>query len=262
MAKLIFIEGISGVGKSTMVQTLQKELTGLGYKVRSYLEGDYTNPIDFYGTAYFTTHEYEKLCSKYYYNRKNINMHTIKADDIRLIRYANCKKYIFEEPLLSVLIENEFCYHPKKILPMDKFVSIYKEIWNNYQNSLTDEFDFIIFDGSLLHHPLNDIINNYNITAEQAVPFITALTDTLKTTQKYIFYLKTDNIKNQLQIAYKERNRNNPTEEQIDFWERRFKDDMVVFNSFNIEYEILNITNNGWNKAKEEILSHIQHFLI
>ena len=59
MTKLIFIEGVSGVGKSTMVQTLQKELTGLGYKVKSYLEGDYTNPIDFYYTAYFTAHEYE-----------------------------------------------------------------------------------------------------------------------------------------------------------------------------------------------------------
>lgn len=142
LTKLIFIEGVSGVGKATMVQTLQKELTDLGYKVKSYLEGDYTNPIDFYHTAYFTVHEYEKLGYKYSYNREIINMNTIKVDDIRLIRYAKGKEFIFEEPLLSTLIENEFCYHPKRIIAMDNYISVYEKIWNNYQKSLNGEFDY------------------------------------------------------------------------------------------------------------------------
>lgn len=259
LTKLIFIEGVSGVGKSTMVQTLQKELTDLGYKVKSYLEGDYTNPIDFYHTAYFTAHEYEKLGYKYSYNREIINMNTIKVDDIRLIRYAKGKEFIFEEPLLSTLIENEFCYHPKRIIAMDNFISVYEKIWNNYQKSLNGEFDFIVFDGSLLHHPLNDIINNYHITGEQAVPFITALLNAIGLTEKYIFYLKTDNISIQLQIAYKERNRLKPTCKQIEFWERRFKDDMVVLNSINENFQILNISNNCWDKAKKEILFNVHY---
>ncbi len=259
MTKLIFIEGVSGVGKSTMVQTLQKELTDLGYKVKSYLEGDYTNPIDFYHTAYFTAHEYEKLCYKYSYNREIININTIKVDDIRLIRYANGKEFIFEEPLLSTLIENEFCYHPKRIIAMDKFISVYEKIWNNYQKSLNGEFDFIVFDGSLLHHPLNDIINNYHITGEQAVPFITAILNAIGLTEKYIFYLKTDNISIQLQIAYKERNRLKPTCKQIEFWERRFKYDMVVLNSINENFRILNVSNNCWDKAKKEILFNVHY---
>ena len=259
LTKLIFIEGVSGVGKSTMVQTLQKELTDLGYKVKSYLEGDYTNPIDFYRTAYFTTLDYEKLCCKYSCYIEIINENTIKADGIRLIRYANGKDYIFEEPLLSTLIEYEFCYHPKRKIAIDKFISIYEKIWNNYQKSLNGEFDFIVFDGSLLHHPLNDIINNYHITGEQAVPFITALLNAIGLTEKYIFYLKTDNISIQLQIAYKDRQHPKPTGKQIEFWERRFKDDMVVLNSINENFRILNISNNCWDKAKKEILFNVHY---
>lgn len=240
-----------------MVQTLQKELTTLGYKVKSYLEGDYTNPIDFYCTAYFTTHEYEELCSKYSHNKEIINMNTIKADDIRLIRYANGKNFIFEQPLLSALIENEFCFHPKKIIALDKFIFIYEKIWNNFQKSLNGTLDFIIFDGSLLHHPLNDIINNYHITGEQAVPFITALLNAIVSIEKYIFYLKTDNISLQLQTAYKDRNRPKPTDKQIQFWERRFKDDMIILNFIKEKCQILDISNNCWEKAKEEILFKI-----
>ncbi len=257
MTKLIFIEGVSGVGKSTIVQTLQKKLTALGYKVKSYLEGDYTNPIDFYRTAYFTTNEYEKLCSKFSYINEIINMNTIKIDDIRLIRYANGKKFIFGEPLLSVLIENEFCYHPTKIIPMDKFIFIHKKIWNNFQKSLDGALDFIVFDGSLLHHPLNDIINNYHITGEQAIPFITTLINAIESTEKYIFYLKSDNISFQLQIAYKDRNRPKPTDKQTEFWKRRFKDDMIILNSIMEKYQILDISNNCLDKAEKEILFKI-----
>lgn len=257
LTKLIFIEGVSGVGKSTMVQTLQKELTDLGYKVKSYLEGDYTNPIDFYRTAYFTTLEYEKLCCKYSCYIEIINENTIKADGIRLIRYANGKDYIFEEPMLSTLIENEFCYHPKKIIAIDEFISTYKKIWNNYQKSLDGSLDFVIFDGSLLHHPLNDIMNNYHITGEQAVPFIESLLNAVKLTEKYIFYLKTDNISLQLEKAYKDRQRPEPTSKQIEFWERRFKEDMIVINSIKEQCYMLNVSDNSWDKAKKEILFKI-----
>lgn len=254
LTKLIFIEGVSGVGKSTMVQTLDRELTNLGYKVKSYLEGDSTNPIDFYHTAYFTTLDYEKLCSKYSCYREIININTIKADDIRLIRYNNGKKFIFEEPLLSELFDNEFCYHPKKIIPIDKYISIYTKIWRNFQKALNDEFDFIIFDGSLLHHPLNDMINNYNISGKTAVPYIVALLNSLELKKRFIFYLKSDNISKQLELARKERKQPKPTPKQIEFWERRFRDEMIILNSINEQLQILDISDNCWDLAKKQIL--------
>lgn len=61
MKKIIFIEGISGVGKSTVTQKLRNKLCEMGFSTDCFLEFDYKNPIDFYSTAYFTEDEYKSL---------------------------------------------------------------------------------------------------------------------------------------------------------------------------------------------------------
>ena len=51
MNNIVFIEGISGVGKTTATAMLHDKLLEMGYNVSSYLEGDHDNPLDpFRGT--------------------------------------------------------------------------------------------------------------------------------------------------------------------------------------------------------------------
>ncbi len=257
MTEIIFIEGVSGVGKSTMVQALSRELTNSGYKVKAYLEGDCKNPIDFYNTAYYSIYEYEKLCNKYGSSIDAISENTIMTENARLVRYGNEKTFIFDEPLLSELAENELCYHPKKTISIDKYISVYTEIWKNYQREVNEEVDFAIFDGSLLHHPLNDMINNYRINEQQAVRYISALLNTLELSKKYIFYLKTNNIPQQLRTARKERGQNEPTKIQIEYWKKRYEYEMSVLSAIDEKYQILDISDNGWNLARKEILHTI-----
>ena len=61
MTKLLFIEGVSGVGKSTIMQKLCDKLRGMGYSVDLYREFDFPNPIDFFCTAYFKQYKYETV---------------------------------------------------------------------------------------------------------------------------------------------------------------------------------------------------------
>jgi Cdc6-like AAA superfamily ATPase len=50
-SKLIFIEGVSGVGKTTTAALLRDKLEDMGYTVTCHLEGDCENPLDpFKGT--------------------------------------------------------------------------------------------------------------------------------------------------------------------------------------------------------------------
>lgn len=65
MKKLVFIEGVSGVGKSTLTQKARNKLREMGFSVDYYLEFDSTNPIDFYCVAYFKQNEYSDLLVKY-----------------------------------------------------------------------------------------------------------------------------------------------------------------------------------------------------
>jgi len=52
MSRIIFIEGVSGVGKTTTATLLSKKLQGMGYKADCYLEGDNSNPLDPFNGTY------------------------------------------------------------------------------------------------------------------------------------------------------------------------------------------------------------------
>ena len=52
MHKIIFIEGVSGVGKTTTSMLLYNELRDMGCKAYCYLEGDKNNPLDPFGGTY------------------------------------------------------------------------------------------------------------------------------------------------------------------------------------------------------------------
>ena len=52
MNNIIFIEGVSGVGKTTQTSLLSDKLLEMGYNARGYLEGDRNNPLDPFGGTY------------------------------------------------------------------------------------------------------------------------------------------------------------------------------------------------------------------
>lgn len=253
MTELVFIEGVSGVGKSTMVRMISEELKSYGYSIRTHVEFDYTNPIDFYCTAYFLLDEYEILCKKYSAVADVIKANAINAGEVRLVRYYNEDAPLFEEPLLSELVQSEFCYNPSRLVTLDDYTSAYEYVWQNYTLAINETYDFVIFDGSLLHHPINDMMRNYHIVGEQAISHVSTLLYSLGERKRHIFYLKTNDIGQQLKRAHITRNQNAPTNQQIEFWETRYKNDMIVLSNMKEKYQIYDISNNCWDLVREQI---------
>lgn len=58
MKKLVFVEGVSGVGKSTTAVKLRDALIDHGFQAVCHLEGDADNPVDFFNCAYLTKTEF------------------------------------------------------------------------------------------------------------------------------------------------------------------------------------------------------------
>ena len=257
MPEIVFIEGVSGVGKSTMVRMLAEDLRALDCSVRDYVEFDYTNPIDFYCTAYLLPEQYEKLCADYPSSADTIRANTISAGKAKLVRYFDEDTPLFSEPLLSELALREFCYKPKQLVPIDEYTAAYQAVWHSWASSLDETVDIIIFDGSLLHHPINDMMRNYSVDGEGAIPHVTALLDSLGKIKRHLFYLKTDDIRKQLKRAHRDRGQDRPTDQQIRFWEKRYENDMAVLRSLQENYEIFDVSAGNWEAVRKQILNRL-----
>jgi len=254
--KLVFIEGVSGVGKTTMVRMLAQELREAGKRVEAYEEFDFRNPIDFYCTAYLTEADYEQLCREY--GAERLAKHTVCAGKARLVRYYDEDTPLFEEPLLHELAAREFCYHPKRLISLTEYTEAYRNVWSDFADELDDSQDIILFDGSLLHHPINDMMRNYGASAEQAAGHVGALIEALGDTDWCVFYLKTEDIRSQLAAARAERGQSAPTEEKTAFWVQRYENDMAVLARLSVPHEVLDVSHGGWDAARRRILEKLQ----
>lgn len=257
MTRILFIEGVSGVGKSTLVSKLTERLRGQGYSVRSWVEFDFTNPIDFYCTAYLSSDEYEDLCNRFPASVEALRQYTVAADDIKLVRYYNEDTPLFDQPLLSELWDREFCYEPKNPVPLSEYTRVYQAVWRQYFSALGQETHFLIFDGSLLHHPINDMMRNYHADKEKILFHIRQLLGALGNRKHQIYYLRTDDIAAQLARAHADRGQNPPSAEYVDFWRQRYENDQFVLRSVDEDFQIFDVSRNGWNEALEMIISDL-----
>lgn len=257
MPELIFLEGVSGVGKSTMTRALAEELRHRGCSVLKYEEGDADNPIDFFQTAFLTAKEYTQLCARHSAESASLQKRAVFAGDARLIRYARGSVPLFREPLLSELAEREFCYRPRRLVPLEVYSSTYAHVWNDFARALPTSVDFILFDGSLLHHPLNDMMKNYHVSQKQALTHIVALLEALGSVRRSIVYLTADNPEEQLKAARNARGQRAPSNEEIAFWNARFQMDQFILNQISENIRTLNISGNGWERQRSRILREL-----
>ena len=247
MTKLIFIEGVSGAGKSTLVRNLAELLRENGKTVRAWVEFDPTNPIDFYCTAALPIAEYEALAERYPEQREALHRNMIPAGRWRLVRYYHGDDPVVPQPLLSELGEHELCYHPKHPVSLETYTEIYTAVWRGFAAELVNcQKDFLLFDGSSLHHPLNDMLRNYQVTEAQAQRHVNAMLSSLGSVPRQTLYVKTEDIPAQLAQAHADRGQPAPTPEELCFWGTRRQYDRSVLSVLSEPCVYLD-PSQGWN---------------
>lgn len=254
MAELIFIEGVSGLGKSTLVRALAGRLRAAGRRVRAYVEFDAANPIDFYCTAYLPRREYAALAARY----PELRAHAIDAGEAVLVRYYDGDTPLFAEPLRSELAARELCYHPPRPVPLAAYSAAYAAVWRDYAASLREAGEeMVLFDGSLLFHPLNDMTRNYAAPPEALAAHVRGLLAALGDVSWRVFYLRTDDYAAQLGRARRDRGQAPPTAEELRFWTDRAESDRRVLAEIGGNIEICDVSGGRWEAATEEVLAAI-----
>lgn len=254
MTKLIFLEGVSGAGKSTLARSLEERLLALGFSAHAWVEFDHTNPIDFYCTAALTGEQYGDLLSRYPDESEAFIKNSIPAGEFTLVRYYHGDDRVFSEPLSEELYPFELCYHPQRPLPLEVYTEIYRAVWQSFAESLYKKYDYLIFDGSLIHHPVNDMIRNYGADKEYALSHVVTLLAALGDTPRAVFYVKTDDLAFQLALAHSDRGQPPPSEYELTFWKTRQDYDRYILAGLSEKIEYFS-PSDGWEKMHDRALS-------
>ncbi|ABX42438.1 P-loop NTPase family protein [Lachnoclostridium phytofermentans] len=257
MKNIIFIEGVSGVGKSTTVHKLSDKLRSLGYSVKSHVEGDPTSPLDLCWAAYFTIPEYENLLIVYPTFAEELSKNIIYRDDYILLRYQVECTPLYSSELHAKLHKHEFCYNPVNTVPLSKFTEVFTNLWKEFAYNGVSENDYVIFDASLVGHITNDLIRNYNASEAELVEHIETLLHIIRSMNPIIFYLSSDNVCERLIKARDSRKQTPPDNGRIEFWEKRKQIDLSVLSQLSVQSQIIDITNEDWDSAISYIASQV-----
>lgn len=257
MKYIIFIEGVSGVGKSTMVTALSEKLRNLDYSVSCHLEGEPNSPLDLCWAAYLTKVEFESFLITYPKFADELSKNLIYEGDYILLRYQIGRNALYSTELHNELHKHEFCYNPTNIAPLSKFTEVFLNLWQQFTESDEVKCDFGIFDASLVSHMTNDLVRNYNASVDEMVKHLESLLRVIQHLNPIVFYLSSQNVEERLINARKSRGQTPPTNENIKFWERRKQIDLPVLSKLSVESHIMDISNDKWNLVIPEIVSRV-----
>lgn len=249
MKHLIFIEGVSGVGKSTAVKQLTERLLAEEFQVAAHYEGDADSPLDLCWVAYLTPEEYESVLFQYSKERYLLTAHTLHIGTYCLVRYRIDRKPLYSGELDRYMHSKEFCYRAGNMLPLSTFTEVFCDLWRCYLKARRMEPDYEIFDASLVSHMTNDLMRGYHAAPEELAEHLSILLEVIQEKNPIIFYLYTDNVTKRIVEARHSRKQPPLTAKKLQFWEDRMRMDLHVLPKLSASVHYLNISRGDWRQA-------------
>ena len=224
-----FIEGLQGSGKSTLVWKLS-ELHSNYTAVR---EGEYS-PIELSWCAYMDETAYHGILEKYPDLRQSIEEKTVSEGDRKIICYTKIKtanRGFYKDLEQYEIYNNRVSYDDFKSIVLSRY-----RAWNQ---------DNKIFECSLFQNIVEDMILFRCASDDEIMEFYQDIRKMLHGEKYHIIYLKTDDIRGNLEVIRKERSDDKGNE----IW---FPLMLGFFNDSPFAKE------NGLN-GEDDLIHHFQH---
>lgn len=254
--RLVFVEGVSGVGKSTTAVKLRDYLNDLGFRAVCYLEGDPNNPVDLYSCAYLSKTEFSQLMRSCPNEKNALLKHSIEEADYVLVRYGDRNAAFFDPPLFDMLKSHEGFYRPAEPISIERYTQVFVDCWRRFLGRDLSSIDFVIFDGSFLYHRANDLTVNYNSAEDIIAAHLEALLASMSPHSPLIFYLSSEDVGRRLIEARISRGQEAATEERLAFEAARKHSQLKILKMLPIKARIFDISS-GWEKALFEMMGII-----
>lgn len=187
--KNVFVEGIQGMGKSTLLNTILTTYP----EIQVIREGDFS-PVDLAWCTWMSKDEYEKVLNKYAPLRDEINKNTVRENNHFIISYT---KIITDIPGFHKDMEQYEVYNGRK-----SFNELKEIIFTRYKNFSETG---CLFECSFFQNIMEDLILFHQLSDNEIMKFYTELYDTIDKKQFLLLYLYSDSLEENIRIIKKER---------------------------------------------------------
>ena len=192
----IFIEGIQGMGKSTLLNNIAANIPQ--YHVCH--EGDYS-PIDLAWCTWMTEEEYIQIMKKFETLHEEIIKNTIKEGTHYIVTYT---KIITDVPYFHKNLENYEIYNGRKSLHDLKEI-----IFSRYRNFNQTGY---LFECAFFQNIIEDLILFHLLDDNEIVEFYKELYNVIHKEEFVLLYLYSDKLEENIKHIKKERCANNGNE--------------------------------------------------
>ncbi len=187
--KNVFIEGIQGMGKSTLLNRIHTAVPEL----QVCREGDYS-PIELAWCAWMTEKKYKQILRRYEALRDEITKNTVQEQEHFVVSYT---KIITDVPHFHKDLEKYEIYNGRKSLRE------FKEIIFSRYSGFSDTG--WLFECSFLQNIMEDLILFHQLSDDEIVDFYRELYDKIKKEAFLLLYLYSDKLEDAVEIIRKER---------------------------------------------------------
>ncbi len=185
----IFVEGIQGSGKSTLVNKISKA----NPKLRVCREGDYS-PIDLAWCAYMTKEEYEAVLKQYSPIKDDIVKNTVTEQEYYIVSYT---KIITDIPGFHKDLENYEVYNGRKSWNELKCI-----ILTRFRNFTEAGY---LFECSFFQNIMEDLILFHMLSDDEIIEFYGELFKLIDKEKFKLLYLMNDNLEESINNIKRER---------------------------------------------------------
>lgn len=194
--KNIFIEGIQGTGKTTLLRTLGQQMPT--YHV--YWEGDYS-PVELAWCTYMTESEYRQAVEKFPEVADEIEKWTTKENEHFIVQYT---RILAENRAFYEYMEQFEIYNGRKTL--EEFKRILLHRYEQFVGSGN------IFECSFFQNTMEELLLYSDLTENEIIGFFEDLFAKLRHKDYVMLYLQSEQIEENIWQIKKERSDNSGNE--------------------------------------------------
>lgn len=194
--KNIFIEGIQGTGKTTLLRLLGQQLPD--YHV--YWEGDYS-PVELAWCTYMTETEYQQALDKFSDLTEEIKKRTTKEDEHYIVQYT---RILAENRVFYEYMEQFEIYNGRK--PLEEFKQILLHRYEQFSGTGN------IFECSFFQNTMEELLLYYDMPEQEIIEFYEELFAKLRDKDFLMLYLQSEQIEENILQIKKERSDNGGNE--------------------------------------------------